>query len=134
MNYFFQHTSKRVVLRRLSQDSDGKMLSCEIHLPNMKPQVTSPGPGPGFRGVSPTEGVFTYNIISGSNSSTGSPAPSQPLSPTPATMIFSPPASPLTLTPTPSHYQVIMCYIFLLKFTLHICTVGYECVSGDQVS
>ena len=39
-----QHTSKRVVLRRLSQDSDGKMLSCEIHLPSMKTSaMVTPG-------------------------------------------------------------------------------------------
>ena len=39
-----QHTSKRVVLRRLSQDSDGKMLSCEIHLPSMKTSaMATPG-------------------------------------------------------------------------------------------
>ena len=29
-------TTKRVVLRRLSQDAEGKLLSCEIHLPTVK--------------------------------------------------------------------------------------------------
>ena len=92
------------MLRRLSQDSDGKMLSCEIHLPNMKTpvtSVTSPGlspvpPGPG-------EAVFTYNVISGSNSSRGSvvSSPSQPLSP-PPTLATPMEFSPFNLTPTPS--------------------------------
>ena len=42
--FVLQHTSKRVVLRRLSQDSEGKMLSCEIHLPSMKPStMVTPG-------------------------------------------------------------------------------------------
>ena len=119
----FQHTSKRVVLRRLSQDSDGKMLSCEIHLPHMKGPVTSgpgaaespyspgSGPGPPQRGVSPTEGVFTYNVISGSNSSRGSgvSSPCQPFSPPPTIatpLVFSPPMSPFSLTPTPPSTQV----------------------------
>ena len=112
------------MLRRLSQDSDGKMLSCEIHLPHMKSPVTgtgpgppteglySPGPGPPVtRGVSPTEGVFTYNVISGSNSSRGSgvSSPCQPFSPPPTLatpMVFSPPMSPFSLTPTPQNTQV----------------------------
>ena len=42
--FVLQHTSKRVVLRRLSQDSEGKMLSCEIHLPSMKTStMVTPG-------------------------------------------------------------------------------------------
>ena len=42
--FVLQHTSKRVVLRRLSQDSEGKMLSCEIHLPSMKTSaMATPG-------------------------------------------------------------------------------------------
>ena len=132
-----QHTSKRVVLRRLSQDSDGKMLSCEIHLPSMKtsamvtpgtdsliyrsdPSCPSPSlsltllsdhssPSGSYRGASPSD-VFTYNVISGSNSSRGSgvSSPSQPISPPPTLatpLIFSPPASPFSLTPTPQHQQ-----------------------------
>ena len=108
----FQHTSKRVVLRRLSQDSDGKMLSCEIHLPNIKTPVTSvtspglspgPGPGPCFSPGPGEPAVFTYNVISGSNSSRGSvvSSPSQPLSP-PPTMSTPMEFSPFNLTPTPS--------------------------------
>ena len=109
---FLQHTSKRVVLRRLSQDSDGKMLSCEIHLPNVKPPgamdtILSPGAETGA-GAGAGQ-VFTYNVISGSNSSRGSgvSSPSQPLSPAPhpalaTPIVFSPPLSPFALTPTPS--------------------------------
>ena len=54
--------------------------------------------------------MFTYNVISGSNSSRGSgvSSPSQPMSPPPTLatpMVFSPPASPFSLTPTPGHAQ-----------------------------
>ena len=99
-----------MVLRRLSQDSDGKMLSCEIHLPNVKPPgamdtILSPGAETGAGAGQ----VFTYNVISGSNSSRGSgvSSPSQPLSPAPhpalaTPIVFSPPLSPFALTPTPS--------------------------------
>ena len=56
--------------------------------------------------------MFTYNVISGSNSSRGSgvSSPSQPISPPPTLatpIIFSPPASPFSLTPTPQHQQVL---------------------------
>jgi len=95
------HTTKRVVLRRLSQDSDGKMLSCEIHLPSIKTSGTGGtdtliySPGSSYRGNSPSDGVFF-----GSGMST----PSNPLSPPPTIptpMVFSPPPSPLAVTPTP---------------------------------
>ena len=54
--------------------------------------------------------MFTYNVISGSNSSRGSgvSSPSQPISPPPTLatpLIFSPPSSPFSLTPTPSTPQ-----------------------------
>ena len=54
--------------------------------------------------------MFTYNVISGSNSSRGSgvSSPSQPMSPPPTLatpMVFSPPASPFSLTPTPHNTQ-----------------------------
>ena len=63
-------------------------------------------PSGSYRGASPSD-VFTYNVISGSNSSRGSgvSSPSQPLSPPPTMatpMVFSPPASPFSLTPTPT--------------------------------
>jgi len=96
-----QATTKRVVLRRLSQDSDGKMLSCEIHLPSIKTSGTGGtdtliySPGSSYRGNSPSDGVFF-----GSGMST----PSNPLSPPPTIptpMVFSPPPSPLAVTPTP---------------------------------
>ena len=122
-------------MRRLSQDSDGKMLSCEIHLPHVKSPVStetpySPGPGPGPpRGVSPTEGVFTYNVISGSNSSRGSgvSSPCQPFSPPPTLatpLVFSPPMSPFSLTPTPQNTQVdlarnIECLVTLFSVSGH---------------
>ena len=73
--------------------------------------VPGSGPGPPQRGVSPTEGVFTYNVISGSNSSRGSgvSSPCQPFSPPPTIatpLVFSPPMSPFSLTPTPPNTQV----------------------------
>ena len=126
------------MLRRLSQDSDGKMLSCEIHLPHMKSPVTSgsgpgppeplyspgPGPGPPHRGVSPTEGVFTYNVISGSNSSRGSgvSSPCQPFSPPPTLatpLVFSPPMSPFSLTPTPQNTQVYTLCPLVTMYNVH---------------
>ena len=112
------------------------MLSCEIHLPSMKTSaMVTPGtdsliyrsdpasllpvlaycdhssPSGSYRGASPSD-VFTYNVISGSNSSRGSgvSSPSQPISPPPTLatpIIFSPPASPFSLTPTPQHQQVV---------------------------
>ena len=77
------------------------MLSCEIHLPSIKASGTGGtdtliySPGSSCRGASPTDGVFF-----GSGMST----PSNPLSPPPTIptpMVFSPPPSPLAVTPTP---------------------------------
>jgi len=87
----------------LSQDSDGKMLSCEIHLPSIKTSGTGGtdtliySPGSSYRGNSPSDGAFF-----GSGMST----PSNPLSPPPTIptpMVFSPPPSPLAVTPTPQN-------------------------------
>eukprot|EP00092_Neocalanus_flemingeri_P007040 GFUD01007604.1.p1 GENE.GFUD01007604.1~~GFUD01007604.1.p1 ORF type:complete len:304 (+),score=31.17 GFUD01007604.1:838-1749(+) len=77
------------------------MLSCEIHLPSIKTSGTGGtdtliySPGSSLRGNSPSDGVFF-----GSGMST----PSNPLSPPPTIptpMIFSPPPSPLSVTPVP---------------------------------
>ena len=77
------------------------------------PQCDPFSPSGSYRGASPSD-VFTYNVISGSNSSRGSgvSSPSQPISPPPTLatpLIFSPPASPFSLTPTPStpQHQVV---------------------------
>ena len=58
--YYYLQTTKRVVLRRLSQDADGKLLSCEIHLPtkyvNDHPTKHSTAMNPGTK--------FVYKQIS----------------------------------------------------------------------
>ena len=88
---------KRVVLRRLSHDGEGKVLSCEIHIPTIRSAGSQNTDSIVYssRGVSPCDPVFF-----GSGSST----PSNPMSPglvSSEPAVFSGPPSPMSVTPTP---------------------------------